>query len=102
MSGEQIERIVWGYLSNHCHHLIALTALRMFSYCLLFVAGEYTFDDEPDSSLFLSGKWQDGKGGLNAVVGGTGKYARIAGGEGKYKVDEDHENWNIVKITLYE
>ena len=66
-----------------------------------YSAGEYTFDDEPDSSLVLSGKWQDGKGGLNAIVGGTGRFSG-ASGEGKYKVDEDNENWSIVKITLYE
>ena len=64
--------------------------------------GEYNFDDEPDSSINVSGKWIDGKGGLNAVVGGTGKFANIEGGEAKYKKDEDDMDWNIVKITLYD
>ena len=64
--------------------------------------GEYNFDDEPDSSINVSGKWIDGKGGLNAVVGGTGKFANIEGGEAKYKKDEDDMDWNIVKNTLYD
>ena len=64
--------------------------------------GEYNFDDKPDSSINVSGKWIDGKGGLNAVVGGTGKFANIEGGEAKYKKDEDDMDWNIVKITLYD
>jgi len=67
-----------------------------------FCTGEVFLDDEPDSSLVISGRWTDGKGGVNAVVGGTGRFSKIAGGEGQYKVDEDSDGWNIVKITIYD
>lgn len=73
-----------------------------YMYMYPYSAGEYTFDDEPDSSINVSGKWIDGKGGLNAVVGGTGNFANIDGGEAKYKKDEDDMDWNLVKITIYE